>query len=456
MNNHTIANFNRKKTLRAIGSALLLLASVSAPVIADPAASAVSSSESTPVTSATSAAQTQTSTTSGSGVSAPSIVDPSGAYFNPPTPISPTSTPSNSAFAVGQHLPILITGTVGEVYDDNIYIQPVKVSDFITQLNLVLEYRAGNDTAVDSNYFDIFYAPSGDIYASHSSSNSFNQNTGALFQHRFSKLTLGISQTYNHNSATAAPVGNLVTTSVFDTKATAQYLYDEKFSLFATYDQNYTNYNTAGYSNSSQYQGDLYFLYHYDSKLSVGFGPKFGWLDVGGAPNQTYQDALGRVEYKYSGKLKFNLDFGVEAREYDGNVTGTKVTPVFTAAAIYNPWVNTTLTLQGQRNFYPSYNLTGQDYIATAVSLIGRQRFCRDFYYNLGFGYENDTYTGAGVALTGPGRVDNYYFATTGFDWVPNSWSKFSIYYKYQNDNSNFSSFSFNDNQVGISAGFSY
>lgn len=385
-----------------------------------------------------------------------SIANPSGTYSSPAMPIAPVTTPSTSPFAVGEHIPLLITGTVAEVYDDNIYLQPHKSSDFITQLSLVLDYRVGNDTAIDGNYLDLFYAPSGDIYANHSSSNSFNQNTGAFFQHRFSKLTLGITQTYTHESVTAAQLNNLVTSAVLFTKVSAKYVYDEKISIDSSFNQRYTDYETSGYSNSNEWYGEAYALYKYDAKLTVGAGPRFGWLDVGMAPNQTYQQYLGRVDYQYSGKLLFELYAGVEDRQYQGSVTGDKIAPVFAASATYTPFINTALTLAAHRSYSPSYDLNGQNFIATAVSLIGRQRFCDEFYYNLGFGYENDTYEGAGVTLTGPSRNDNYYYVTTGFDWVPNSWYKGSIYYKYQRDDSNFSSFAFTDNQVGVSASFAY
>ncbi|MCE0497059.1 MAG: outer membrane beta-barrel protein [Methylacidiphilales bacterium] len=401
----------------------------------------------------------------GTGIAAPSgtysspegIVAPSGTYASPSNALAPTTSPSSAPFMESGHLPILFIATVSEVYDDNIFVQPNKVSDFITQISLLGEYKIGNDKAIDASYFDIFYAPSVDIYADHSGQDSFNQRAGLLYQYRFSKLALGLEQTYARESATSAAAGNLVTSSVYVTKASADYNYSDKLSVIGDFTQTLTDYETAGFSYSNEWAADAYFLYQLDPKLSIGFGPTVGWLDLGyGAPSQTYQQMLARVNYLYSGKLSFNLSAGAEVREYSGSVTGDTVEPVFSLSGTYQPFINTNITLVGQRQFDPSYNFYGQDYIATSVSLIGRQRFLQKFYYNVGFGYENDSYQGAGIDLTGPARDDDYYYATTGFDWDPNSWLKASIFYKYQKDDSSFSNFSFTDNQVGVSASFSY
>jgi len=385
----------------------------------------------------------------------PGTVAPSGPYMAPAGNFTPNLTPGNSYIPEG-HLPVLFTASISEVYDDNIFISPNKISDYITQINLMADYRVGNDKAIDAGTFDIFYSPSFDIYANHSAQDSFNNYAGAQYQYRFSKLTLGIQQTYNRNSSTSAPAGTLVTIANYVTRASADYAVSSKLSVVGVFTQNINNYDSPGFSDSNEWIGDLYFLYKYDSKLSLGFGPKFGWLDVTLAPNQTYQDLLGRANYNYSKKLSFTADAGVEIREYQGPAAYDKVAGVFNVSAIYQPFTNTTLTLACGRQFEPSYNLYGQDYMASRVSLTGRQRFLQEFYYNLQVGYENDAYQSAGVALTGAARNDNYYFVSTGFDWNPNSWLTGSVWHKYQADNSNFSGFTFNDNQVGISAGFRY
>ncbi len=393
--------------------------------------------------------------------SGPSAISTSsGTYTNASAPpaTAPGATEVGGSAPVwqGGKLPFLITASVSEVYDDNIFVQPHKVSDYITQFSLKGEYRFGDPTVSDGNFLDIYYAPSFDLYAKHSSLDAFNQNADLFYQHRFSRLTLSVEQSYVKQQQTAAALGNLVTSDVYLTTAKADYAYSDKLDLDATFTQDIVDYTNPGYTSSNEWVGDLYFLYHLDSKLSIGLGPEFGFLDIQEAPNQTYQELLGHLDYRYSQKLSFDVSGGVEYRQFQGGVPGDQLTPVFTLSGTYTPFTSTTITALGSRGYNPSYNLIGQDYIATRISLTGRQRFLQKFYFNLGFGYENDDYEFASAGLTGPTREDNYFYANTGVDWTPNNWLTASVYYKYQNDQSSFGGFAFNDNQVGISATVSY
>ncbi len=381
---------------------------------------------------------------------------PSGTYATPSTSYAPTPSTGNSSSSMGGKLPFLFSASVTEIYDDNIFIQPIKTSDFITQINLRGEYKIGDKAASDSNFFDASYAPSFDLYAHHSKQDSFNQLVSVLYEHRFSRLQLGLEQDYSKQSSTSASAGNLVTASVYTTTGTANYQFSDKLSLRSTSGFAAINYETAGYSSSNEWSENIYALYQLDSKISIGVGPRFGWLDISGAPNQTYQQLLGHVEYKYSRKVTFDLSGGGEVREYQGSVTGDKLSPVFNLEASYMPWDSTVITLSGGRRYLPSYNFTGQDYIDTNVALTGRQRFFQKFHYSLGLGYENDSYEGAGIAVVGPTRTDDYYYATTGVDWDPNTWLTASIFYKYQKDDSNLQTANFNDNQAGVSLSISY
>jgi hypothetical protein len=384
------------------------------------------------------------------------IEAPSGTYWTPTASLVPATSSRNAPVWEGGHLPFLVSASLSEVYDDNIFIQPQKTSDLITQINLKGEYRAGKQAASDGNYLDAYYAPSFDLYADHSRQDSFNQLADVFYQHRFSKLDLSLEQEYVHQRETSAAAGNLVTASVYTTNASADYAYSDKLTMTSNFTQRVTDFETSGYSSSNEWVEDAFFLYKLDSKLSIGLGPRFGWLDVTEAANQAYQDILGRLTYNYSGKLTFNVAVGVEYREYQGSATGDQIEPVFNLAGTYKPFIHTTLTLSGGRAFNPSYDFHSQDYIATTVSLTARQRFLQTFYYNLGMGYENDSYQGAGVVVTGPNRNDDYYFVTTGFDWQPNNWLMSSLFYRYQRDDSNLASSRFTDDQVGLSVSASY
>jgi hypothetical protein len=389
--------------------------------------------------------------------SGPAPAAPAASAASSTVTTAPAALPAtSSSFWPSGRLPFHVSVTLGEIYDDNIFIQPHKTSDFITQLTVKGEIKLGDKDEVDGNYLDAYYAPSGSIYADHSSEDFINQDLELFYQHRFSRLAVSLDQVYAKETATSISIGNLVTSNVYTTNLKADYAYSDRLDITSSVSQVFTDYDTALYSSSGEWVNDDYFLYKWDSKLSLGFGPKFGFLSFAGAPLQTYQQFLPRLEYDYSEKLTFSLAGGAEYRQYNQQGQGDLLTGIFDFAGTYHPWLDTTLSVNGSRHYVPGYGLTGDDYLATNVGLNGRQKFLKDFSFNLGFGYENDDYLLSSGGPSGESREDNYFYVSTGLDWTPNTWLLVSGDYKYQNDSSNFQAFSFDDNQLELSVEASY
>ena len=59
----------------------------------------------------------------------------------------------------------------------------------------------------------------------------------------------------------------------------------------------------------------------------------------------------------------------------------------------------------------------------------------------------------AGIAST---RHDNYYFVQPAVDVTVTRWMAIGAYYLHRQNDSNFSGFSFSNNQVGVRASFTY
>jgi hypothetical protein len=356
----------------------------------------------------------------------------------------------------GGPIPFHVTVSIGESYDDNIFIQPNKVSDFITSISLKAEFQYGTREGADTNFLELYYQPTGEIYEQHSKEDSLNHNVDLFYQHRFSKLTLDLEQSYVHAQSSNAAIGNLITSDVYNTIASANYAYSDKFDVRGTFTQNFTDFQNPGYTSSREWDGDLYFLYHLDDRLSIGIGPRFGFLDVQEAPNQTFQQLLGHLTYVYSDKLNFAVAGGAEYREYENDVRSNTLSPVFELSGTYRPSQFTSVTLSGARHYMPSYNFIGQDYISTNVGLSVSQQFYQKFSLGLSVGFENDDYEAAGPSNVATTREDNYFYTSPTVAWHPNDWLVVNAYYRYQRDDSSFDAYSFNDNQVGISLSATY
>ena len=278
-----------------------------------------------------------------------------------PTPVvGPGATPASdlgsqiASAAQSKRLPFRVTATLGEVYDNNIFAQAHKESDFITRLSVRGEYQVGDLTVPDGNYFDMYYMPSLHVYERHSHETGVDQAVDAIYGHHWTKLTLTLEQIYTKTQETDASIGGLVTSDVYTTIGKAKFTYSPKVDVVLTGHQIFTNYDQPNYTDSKEWYGDLYGLYHVDPKLSVGFGPRIGYLDLEMSPAETYEQALGRILYSPNDQMRVEGAAGGEIREYQTVGRADTLEPIFEFSGIYLPNPSTTFNLNASRHFNPS------------------------------------------------------------------------------------------------------
>jgi hypothetical protein len=380
-----------------------------------------------------------------------------------PTPVSgPGSSPASGlgerlgSAVTATKLPFRLTATLGEIYKNNIFGQPHKVDDFITRLGVTGEVRLGDLQATDGNYFDALYNPTLHLYAKHSGETGVDQDVDVFYGHHWTRLTLSLEQIYTKTQETDASIGGLVTGQVFSTIAKAKFDYSARLDLVASVKQQFTSYDQANYTDSKEWTGDLYALYHVDPKLSLGIGPRFGYLAIDRAPDETFQQIRARAAYVVSDRLNFQGAVGGEYREYQTDARSNTIEPIFEFSGVYLPQPSTSLSVNAARRFTPSYNFIGQDYIATNVYFTGTQRFFRDYYLGVSAGYENDDYQFVAAAAAGPTREDNYFYIQPSVRWRPIGWLEVAAFDKYEQDSSNFNAFTYDTNQVGVSCSATY
>jgi hypothetical protein len=356
-------------------------------------------------------------------------------------------------------LPFRITATLSETYNNNIFSTQHKTDDFITRVSATGELQLGalqrdQVQLEDVNYFDAIYTPTLRIYAGHPHENGVDQDVDVIFAHRWTKLTLSLEQAYTSLQTTNASVGGLVTADTYRTEFNAIYVYSPKIDLNAEALQEFTDYDNPDYTDSKEWAGGFSALYHFDPKFALGFGPRFGYLDLHEAPAETYQQGLVRAVYDYSDKLKFKADAGVEYRQYQTYQRSSTLEPIFALAGVYQPSDSTYLSLNAARRFTPSYGLLNNDYIATSVYMGATQRVFDIYYLGLKAGYENDDYSfESGGGMT---RDDDYYYVQPTVTWRPNGWLQVEAFDRYEEDSSNFTFFSYDTNQVGVSCSATY
>ena len=288
--------------------------------------------------------------------------------------------------------PFHVALDLSETFDDNIFIQPQKTSDFITSITPGISAEFGDKMASNSNYLFALAQFTEMLYARNPDQNASDYFIDLHYQHQFTRLILGIEQQVRRETETDIDVGNRVQSQVYATVATATYAYNDDLSLRGTVTQNIVNYASTDYFDTAERVVDFYALYQVLPKLSLGLGPRIGFVDIEDNPSQTYEDALVDLLYQATEKTSLTLVAGPELREYEGS-NATFVTPVLDLTLKYNPSDDTTLQLEARRRRIVSYGSADEDYINNQVEASARQLVFQKVYVNFGAGYDLNDYT---------------------------------------------------------------
>jgi hypothetical protein len=361
--------------------------------------------------------------------------------------------------------------TLRGVYDDDIYLtENHKVDDYYFAIEPGLTLGYGDIVQRQENYIRLDYAPSIFLFADHSESNAVQHLIRLEGQYRFSRLTLTFSQDVqlldgtNLTSTTGAGSGSAPTLNLDAGGNTAVDIYDSMANF--SYDLSGKTFLTGGlhyrawdYENglisSSDFSANVFFNYNYSPKLVIGLGGTGGvnWVDSP-SPDQTYEQVNVRFTYQLTGKISLTASAGVEFRQFEGN-SGDHVSPVYEIGATYQPFDGTTFSLRGTRHTMNSAVFAEQDYAVTNIVFGARQRLFQRIYLGVTAGYENSDYFST-VDFASATRHDDYFFVEPAVDVIVTRWLTVGAYYLHRENDSNAAGFSFNDNQVGIRASFTF
>ncbi len=346
--------------------------------------------------------------------------------------------------------------TIGETYDDNVFISQHKIGDFYTHITPLIDLVRGDKTAAEGNYFNVAFRPTIYLYDRESQQNRVDYYADAFYQHNWKRLTVSLEQRFEELTDPSIDVGNFFKQDIYTTQLTADYNYNDKLSFGGSETQKLSFiFNQPPITETAERITDLYARYQVASKLSLALGPRLGFVDISGAPDQTYQDLLARVSYQASERISLSFEGGGEYRQFQDAYT--RLYPVFALNASYAPFDSTLLSVGAYRQDVISYGEVGSNYMSTQVSGTIRQRFFQNYFVILSGGYDLAQYDPAGPdsGFTGR-RLDHYYFASAGLEWDPREWIRVSGRVQASADESNFVGNSFNDSQLDIQAALQF
>jgi len=302
-------------------------------------------------------------------------------------------------------------------------------------------------------HWTLDYTPGWTIYSNSQLANNFGQTVQLTGGTVYKDWVLGLSQGYSDTSVLSAETATQVREQSYLTQASANYTLNSKMSLDLAADQKFIS---ADQLDSYKEWATLdWFNYSFWSRLNAAIGLGGGYDHEDNAyPDMAFQQVEGRVNWRATDKISFQIHGGVEIRQFLSGGASDVVNPIFDASVQYHPFEQTKLTLKGERIVEPSY-FENQVTENTSISLNLNQRLLGKVFLDLTGGYEKSDYI-ATLNNSTTDRTDDYDYLNVGLSRSFLKRGTFGVFYQISRDNSSVAGYSFTSNQIGCQIGFRY
>jgi len=321
------------------------------------------------------------------------------------------------------------------------------------KLRGLLYYSFADDESRPQRFLALDYTAAANFYTENSVYNNVDSSLRLSGGYSFSRLSLATDFDFFYGQLKDNGVGDLVTVADYDARVRARYALSDitAFELNGGYLQyDYIEPEFQGYHD---FHGEFWIDRHFDPKLSAAVGVGLGYLLPQYDSAQTYEQALIRGIYALTGKSYLSASAGVEDRQF-GTSAPDALRPVFSLTGVFQPSVNTTITIEGHRR-EDTAPYQAENYIDLGASLNARQLLFNRFYGTLGGGYHNIAYTD-NKTDNSQVRTDNYWYVIANLDYEFNNHFMATLFYTYRTDDSTKTSASYGNNIFGLRVTWKY
>ena len=196
-------------------------------------------------------------------------------------------------------------------------------------------------------------------------------------------------------------------------------------------------------------------------RLSIGLGFGFGYNQQDGSPDSIDQQYQGRVSWRATDKISFQLGGGLQDQEYLSGGASDLVTPIFNAGIQYQPFDHTQLSLSASRTVSSS-SFQSQVTEASSITADLNQRLLGRLTLDLSGGYTTTDYIATSSGLS-TGRSDDLFNFSARLSCPFLQRGTVSLIYQYSDNTSSqsgfaasSSAFGFTSNQIGFEIGWRY
>lgn len=356
---------------------------------------------------------------------------------------------------------------VGVVHDDNLFIQPTdEEADTYVLAAPILGVGQGNfrgelvsfapiphflvhtgeEELPRKNFSYLSYSPEFLRFSHFREENVINHDA-RLALRREAELWNAQGQVhFQRKTAPNIDVGRRLTQTHYTMEANAGREISAKVNGGAEAYANRSEY--AGGHDSMEGRAGGFVDYQITAKMEVGTQLTVGYLDVASGSDQTYEQALLKLEFAPGGKLSFAGRAGGELRQY--NSIGDRVHFVFDVSGRYQATEGTLATLVVNRKTSASAEYSGENIVSTTYKAGLSQRLLRRFYLSLTGGFVNNQYENNHLASSIT-RRDDYYYGRGSLACDVTRHGTIEVFYESRQNDSSFESFEFTENLFGAS-----
>jgi hypothetical protein len=301
------------------------------------------------------------------------------------------------------------------------------------------------------DHWSLDYTPTLRFYSNRNFQNEFDNSVTLSGQTSYENWNFGLLQSYVSSEAPLVETGTQTEQENYSTALTASDVLNDKMSLDLGAYQNLQL--TEDFQSSRDWSTLDWLNYEFWPRLTAGVGAGAGYVNVNFGPDQTYEQLAGRVNWRATDKISFQINGGAEDRQFLGGA-GDLISPTFGAAIQYQPFDETRISLNASRNIAPSY-FADEVEEDTVVGADFNQRLLQKFYLDLNAAYNWDKYVASANGISA-NREDDYYSLTARLSHPFLKRGTAAVFYEYSGDASTAAGFSYISHQIGVEIGFNY
>src|ERR1700722_20045129 len=220
-----------------------------------------------------------------------------------------------------------------------IYATGIQSSPGTNQNTVINEFSPGILFDLGTHW-TLDYTPTLIYYQNHNFKNEFNNAATLTGATSYEDWALGLSQSYSSSSSPEAETGTQTDQQTYSTALTASYAFNSKFSLDMSVSQDFSFVDNAFGStnavNNSQDTRDWatmeWLNYTFWPRLNSGIVAGAGYANVNTGPDQTDKQLQGRVNWRTTDKISFEVNAGFEDIQFLASGMSDLLNPTFGAA----------------------------------------------------------------------------------------------------------------------------